>query len=183
MTKTKKLIFNLIIIVITIIIVIFIINIIKSKKETQSNIKIINAAYEYLSLDVKNYNEIRKEYLDMSTNFILEEYEKEHEKYISLLTKYNNVVEQIDSHIYDINPRCNQLYYDTNTNSICSSYKVLYEKLINLYVSDLTSYNHKLEEYNQYKNNNLDYFEMIHNDYIDYNDDGIYEGSDSNEEN
>jgi len=67
-------------------------------------------------------------------------------------------------------------------NKICNNYELLYEKLVNLYVKDLNNYNSKIKGYNEYKNTNEELFKMIHNDYIDYDEDGIKEGISSEEE-
>ena len=55
------------------------------------------------------------------------------------------------------------IYEDKNINKICDSYQELYEKIINLYVLDINNYNKKIDGYNNYKNENIDNYEMIHN--------------------
>ena len=155
----------------------------KNQKENEKNIAIIKSAYDSLSGDIKTYNQIRSEYNDMLSNFFLETYKDSHESYQELLTKYNEVVKSIDSSVKKMDQRCNHLYEDITINNICTNYSIIYEKLINLYVTDLNIYNSNIEAYNEYKKENIEKFAMIHSDYIDYNNDGIYEGRDMNEEN
>ena len=47
---------------------------------------------------------------------------------------------------------------------------------------DLNNYNRKISSYNEYKNEDVELFNMIFKEYIDYNDDGKYEGVNDGEE-
>jgi len=180
--KKKKIIITIIIVILIItFITIYIININKSRKEMQNNSEIVKTNYEKLTSYVKTYNEIRTKYTNLSSNFFYETYKDKHNEYVSLLTEYNNIIEKIDNSIDNIDIRCNVIYNDKSINSICSNYKVTYEKLINLYINDLTDYNQKLSGYNDYKKDNIEEFNMIHTEYLDYNLDKIYEGKDNNE--
>ena len=182
--KSKKM-----IIIITILIILIggisllIANIMKEKKESTKNIEIIEYNYNELSTNVSEYNQIRSDLSEKLNNFFYDKYPKEHETYVELLTKYNNNIKKIDKNISNINDRCNVIYKDKNINSICNNYKVTYEKLINLYITDLTNYNNKITSYNEYQDNeDVNLFELIHKDYIDYNNDNTYEGKDVNNE-
>lgn len=138
---------------------------------------IIKDNYNELSIVVDEYNQIRTELSSKLNNFIYENNSKEQEEYIELLTKYNNI-KNIDKNIDNINSRCTTIYKDSDVNKICDTYKVLYKKLINLYVSDLTNYNNKIASYNEYKNKEISLFQLIHDNYINYNKDEVYEGVD-----
>ena len=183
--KKIKLIIIIGIILVTILILsLFIINIINDKKETNKNMDIINNNYNELSTNVKEYNQIRTELSSKLNNFIYEKYSEEHDSYVDILNRYNDNIKKIDLNIKNINDLCNVIYNDISVNKICNSYKDTYEKLINLYVSDLTNYNNKVSSYNEYKEADISLFELIHKDYIDYNNDKKYEGKDvENEEN
>ena len=172
----------MIVIILTIIIIV-IIGITKEKQETKNNMKVIELSYSSLTENIKKYNDIRTKYTDLLNNLFLEKYMDSHEEFTSLLTDYNKNIMSIDLAITNINLKCNHLYKDTNINKICNSYKPLYEKLINLYVTDMNNYNNTVTKYNEYKNDDIPLFEMIHKEYIDYNKDGIYEGREDNEEN
>jgi len=158
-------------------------NIVKEKEAINEKIDKINKDYKELSEVVNTYNEIRTKYIDLTSNFILDKYKDNHEEYVELFTNYNNAINEIDNLVKDISTNCNYIYKDKNANNICSSYKILYEKLVNLYVGDLLDYNIKLSKYNEYKNDNIPEFKMVHNDYVDYNNDNVYEGRDTSEEN
>lgn len=157
-------------------------NINKSKKINLENTNIIKEAYNNLTVDIKEYNGIRTEYNEMLSNFIMDNYEEEKPKYTTLLNNYNETIKKIDASVNKLDSKCNVLYNDATINKICSNYKQMYEKLINLYITDINKYNSNIAKYNEYKNDSLSPFEKVHNDYIDYNNDGNYEGSDNNEE-
>lgn len=182
--KIKLIIIIGIILVIIIILSLFIMNIINDKKETDKNMEIINTNYNELSANVKEYNQIRTDLSGKLNNFIYEKYPEEHNSYIEILNRYNENIKKIDTNINNIDNLCNVIYKDISINKICNSYKDTYEKLINLYISDLNNYNNKIVSYNEYKGTDTSLFELIHKDYIDYNNDKEYEGKDvENEEN
>ena len=178
MKKKKSLILAIVVIIFVTIITILVLTTVKASKRTKNNLNIIKSSYNVLSVSVNDYNDIRTEYTNMLADFYLDTYEAKRESYTELLTKYNKTIETIDSSVARIKLRCNQLYNDNDVNTICNNYESLYEKLINLYVSDLKNYNDKVTKYNEYKKTELELFPMIHEDYIDYNNDSVYEGSD-----
>ena len=176
-----------IIIIVTILIILIssisliISSIIKDKKETTKNIELIKYNSEQLNENVLEYNEIRKELSAKLNNFMYDKFIDDKEKYEEILVKYNKNIEKIDNNIKNIDDRCKVIYNDKDINNICNNYKINYEKLINLYVSDINIYNQKIVSYNEYKSENIELFKLIHNDYIDYNQDDRHEGIDTNE--
>jgi len=162
---------------------IFVSNIIDGKKEMKKNATYIKENYQDLSKNVDEYNQIRTDYNAMSKDFILDTYKDKHQEYLSLLTKYNETIIKIDENIKNISSKCDLIYDDNEANKICQSYDTLYEKLVNLYVTDINNHNKIISEYNNYKSDNLEMITLVHNDYIDYNKDNEYEGRGNNEEN
>ena len=156
---------------------IMILKINQDKKETSNNMQNIKKNYELLSIDINKYNDIRSKYNEMSNVLIIDDYREKHENYVELLNEYNDVIKEIDNYVSNINFRCNRLYPDIDVNSICTGYKQIYEKVINLYVGDIIKYNDFITKYNEYNEEKLPLINMIHHDYIDYNNDKVYEGS------
>ena len=183
MRSKKNTIIGVIVIIIITIVSIIVLTVRKDLKEKNNNMEIIRKNYKSLITSIGNYNEIRNEYNEMSSVLIMDKYKDSHEKYVELLNKYNEEVKNINMYIDNINIRCNGLYKDSEINKICNTYKITYEKLVNLYVSDIDNYNEFIEKYNEYKKESLDKIEKIQKDYIDYNNDGKYEGRDSSEKN
>ena len=171
-----------IVLVVLVIIVLLVIGIINDKKESNKNMELIKDNYDLLSINVNEYNQIRSELSNKLNNFIYEDYNKEHDSYVEILNKYNNNISLIDENVKVIKDKCNVIYSDISVNKICNSYGSLYEKLINLYVIDLNNYNNKISSYNEYKKAEISLFNMIHSEYIDYNNDGKHEGVSSDGE-
>ena len=165
-----------IILVVVVIMTILIMGIINDKKKTNDNMELIKNNYDLLSANVHEYNQIRSDLSNKLNNFIYEDYNKEHDSYVEILNKYNNNISLIDENVKVIKDKCNVIYSDIGVNKICNSYGSLYEKLINLYVIDLNNYNNKISSYNEYKKEEISLFNMIHSEYMDYNNDGKYEG-------
>ena len=110
----------------------------------------------------------------------MDSYKDKEEEFSELFKDYSKEINNIDNYINNINLRCNGIYNDSEINKVCNSYKLVYEKVINLYVSDIDNYNKFIEEYNEYKKENIELIEKVH-DYIDYNNDEKYEGRDVDE--
>lgn len=157
-------------------------NIKEDINKTNNAIDLIKENYEELTINVNTYNDTRSSLNDKLSNFFISTYKSEQEEYNLILDNYNNVIELIDNNISNISSNCNTLYKDLEINKICSTYQVLYEKLINLYVKDLNIYNNKVAEYNNEKKESIPNKNMIHNEYIDYNNDNVYEGITNEEE-
>lgn len=174
--KPSKVIIIIIVAILLITIIIFTLNLINDQKITKKNMQSIKESYQQLSENIVDYNQIRSSLSEKLNNFMYESYQKEHEEYIDLLTKYNNNIINIDQNIVTLDDKCQVIYKDLSINKICDEYPLLYEKLINLYVSDLNNYNNKIASYNEYKEDKYNLFELIHDDYIDYNNDKVYEG-------
>lgn len=174
--KTSKVIIIIIVAILLATIIIFTLNLINDQKITKKNMQSIKESYQQLSENIVNYNQIRSSLSEKLNNFMYESYQKEHEEYVDLLTKYNNNIINIDQNIAILDDKCQVIYKDLSINKICDEYSLIYEKLINLYVSDLNNYNNKIASYNEYKEDKYNLFELIHDDYIDYNNDKVYEG-------
>lgn len=180
--KKKVIIAIVCVFLIVLFILVLIMNIVKERKELNNNMDVIKKNYSELSTNVATYNEIRTDLLEKLNNFTYEAYPKEKEAYTEILTKYNENIQKIDNNVSKIDQLCTVIYKDISINKICDNYKLTYEKLINLYVDDLTNYNKKVTSYNEYKETDSPLFELIHKEYIDYNEDKVYEGMDVNNE-
>lgn len=163
-------------------IVILVFSIISDKRSEKNNIKIIESNYQEIVNEVSNYNDVRSEYILLLQDFYLSTYQNDHDKYIDILDRYDSVMKKLDEIVLNLEEPCQKLYKDGDINKICQSYGKTYEKLVNLYVSDINKYNDNINMYNDYYNEDIDKREMIHKEYIDYNDDLVYEGIGSHEE-
>lgn len=162
--------------------VILVFSIISDKRSEKNNIEIIESNYQEIVNEVSNYNDVRSEYVELLRGFYLSTYQDDHDKYIDILNRYNDVMKKIDRTVLNLEEPCQKLYKDGDINKICQSYGKTYEKLVNLYVSDLEKYNDNINKYNDYYDKDIELYEMVHKEYIDYNNDLVYEGKDIHEE-
>lgn len=182
MRSKKKLIIGVIIIIVITAILILALTVSKDRKENKQKMDDIRKNYALLTTSINNYNEIRSKYNEMSSVLLIDSYKDKHEEIKDLLDEYNKEMKNIDTYIGNINFRCNGIYNNSEISKICKSYKTVYEKLVNLYISDIDNYNSFITEYNKNKNESLETIDKVHDDYIDYDNDGnIYGGVDSDE--
>lgn len=178
MRSKKKLIISIIAIIAITVVLIMVLVISKEQKEKKNNMEIIEKNYKLLSESVKSYNEIREKYSEMSLVLLMDNYKDKHEEFVKLFDDYNKDMENIDNYITNINVRCGTIYKKSEVNKICSNYKSMYEKLVNLYISDVDNHNDFIKKYNESKNEELELIDMVHERYIDYDEDGMMYGGD-----
>ena len=180
MRSKKNLIISIMCVILLTGILILVLVVNKERKENKNNMEFIRKNYNLLTSSINNYNEIRNKYNQLSSVLIMDSYKDKEEEFSELFKDYSKEINNIDNYINNINLRCNGIYNDSEINKVCNSYKLVYEKVINLYVSDIDNYNKFIEEYNEYKKENIELIEKVH-DYIDYNNDEKYEGRDVDE--
>ena len=142
------------------------------EKEKQSIVDSYTELTVVAGTNIDLRNEI-SEKIDAYTN---ENYPQEHETYIDLLNKYEENYKTVASHIEEIDKQCKNDYEDSRIDIMCKSYKMLYEEITNIYVSNLTKYNNNIKNYNQTLGTTYEEFTMIQTEYIDYDKDGNYLG-------
>lgn len=149
-----------------------------NQEETlQENIKKINSNYASFSTNVTDNESLRKALIEKLDNFNEKTYEDEIGEYERIIKKYDKNIEYIDSLVEDMEERCKHKYEDLNTQILCKGYAGLYETTVNKYVTNVKKYNDKVTQYNNKNNKNIETHKMVHNDFIDYDKDGKYKGS------
>ena len=180
MKDKKKLIIAIIAIIVITLIFILVFTVNRDRKENKQKMDSIRKNYGLLTVSIANYNEIRNKYSELSSVLIMDSFKDKHDEISHLLDEYNKEMKNIDSYIDNISFRCTNVYNDNEIDKICKNYKLMYEKLVNLYVSDIDNYNNFIVEYNKNKNESLEMIDKVHEDYIDYDNDGnIYGGADN----
>lgn len=146
------------------------------EKTLDENVIIIRDIYGELSNNVTDNILIRKDVIDKLSLYNLDTYADEHNEYQELMNKYIENVKKIDSNIETLDSICDVQYEDNTTNVLCRSYDELYEEVVNIYITNINNYNNKLIGHNQKKKTNYTKYELIHEDYVDLNKDGTYQG-------
>ena len=142
----------------------------------QNNEEIIKENYTLLSTNSVANIEIRKELLTKINTFNKDTYKEEHENYLKVISKYEENIKKIDDNVNNMESRCDHEYEDATINIFCRGYDTLYEEIINIYVKTITEYNNKITDYNKTTKESYSLHKMLHTEYIDFNEDGIYQG-------
>ena len=99
----------------------------------------------------------------------------------TLLSNYENMVDEITKQVQGLDKLCNDVYYpDGSVNNKCSNYKVIYEQIVNYFLSDINVYNENIKKFNEYQksiNSPIALKEYSTNKkFIDYNNDKEFSG-------
>ena len=150
--------------------------------ETQKRINTVNNEFETLSTNTTIFENVRDElYNKTLSNVYYDTMDKDDEKVKEKLSNFENLVDELKKTTVSLDKLCNNVYYpDMETNTKCNNYKSIYEQVNNYFVSDIAVYNKNIDKYNDYqksKNSDkkLDHYKIKRN-YIDYNNDGKYDG-------
>ena len=144
----------------------------------------------------KRMDEVKLEYEDYSTMISLFEEKRDslygivfnnltyenmfinHKAMFNEVSNYEAMVDSLEKKAKSLDDLCKNVYYpDSSVNSKCSDYKLVYEQVMNYFVSDVGVYNNTIKTFNeQYaKNNKLVNYETK-KDYVDFNKDGAFDG-------
>jgi len=170
------------------IIVFFITNIYKSNvnkviEEERKTITEIGSKYETFDNESTGVVKYEEEYTAYINNYIgtyesiVKDYDTAKSKSKSLEAQIND----LDKNSEYLKSNCANLYSNKKANEKCNNYSITLEKVINVYVSQLSVINGKIDEYNKAENiskeTNLEKLSSdFYNDYVDLNKDGIYLG-------
>ena len=146
------------------------------KNNLTNNIDKIQDNYVTFSSNLTPHIETRKALTEKLEIFDSEDYASHHEEYQQILKDYDKNLKHVKSIAKKFEPVCKIKYEDANANILCKSYQLLYEEMVNIYVTNIKEYNNKITEYNEKNGKDYKLHPMIFSDYIDYNKDGVYRG-------
>ena len=93
-----------------------------------------------------------------------------------VLAGYEEVLDDVKSNVDTLDDLCENVYYESkDVNTKCEDYKIVYEKINNIFVTDISNYNKNIKVYNSHNKSKLKFFKTS-KDYIDYNKDHKYDG-------
>lgn len=97
------------------------------------------------------------------------------------LSNYENMVDEITKQVRQLDKLCNDVYYpDSSVNNKCNNYQLIYEQIVNYFLSDINMYNENIKKFNEYQksiNSAVSLKEYSTNKkFIDYNKDKQFDG-------
>ena len=94
----------------------------------------------------------------------------------SVLDGYEKVVDDVGIRVAALDDLCNNVYYSSrDVNNKCIGYKSVYEKINNIFVTDINNYNKNIKVYNSHNKSKLEKY-RTNRKYIDYNKDKKIDG-------
>lgn len=164
----------------------------KEKIETETKIADeIGDVYKTFYKKEKTLSKYREKLIDdMSTYFTYYiDMPKGYKSMIDKVAQYEEYVKESEDMTSYLKENCNKKYSVAKANEKCSAFYINLEKTINVFVEDLSLFNSKIDEYNEWiktenksvisnvKYKSLDKYESEkYTDYVDLNKDGIYLG-------
>lgn len=143
------------------------------------NAKVIRDNYNELNVLINENRKIKIELTDKLSSFTDEDYSNNHEEYIEIINRYQKNVEIADKIYTETADKCTKDYKDDSISILCEGYTPVFEELINHYITNINNYNNKIITYNEKNNTDYKIVNMIHKEYLDLNQDGVYSGTNS----
>lgn len=144
----------------------------------ETNKNILKNNYDNFYAYIADYNEMRSELASiMESAMYYEKFPKLSDALSDFYLEYDQLINQVMISVKNMDKACKREYKEEEYNAICESYQLTYEKMINVYIDDINTYNNLIKNYNEWiKEEKYILFTSNYiNDYIDYNNDLLYE--------
>ncbi len=160
----------------------FISGLAQDKEEIHKRINYVNDEFEVFSTNTSVFEKFRDDlYTIVLSNVYYDTMYDDDKAVKNKLSNYENLVDELTKNTKKLDELCTDVYYpDSKVNTKCSNYKLIYEQVVNYFVSDINVYNENVKKYNEYQQNNnsdlrVDKYKTS-KVYIDYNNDKEYDG-------
>jgi len=160
----------------------FIINLQNDHQKVVRRMDDVSGVFEGFSTKITIFEDFRDElYTEVLGNVYYDTMYVTDEMVKSKLSEYEDIVDDIGNDVKRLDGWCGNVYYPQATvNNMCINYKVIYEQVVNYYVTDINTYNENVQKYNEYQkaiSSNLlvEPFQTKY-DFIDYNADNEFSG-------
>ncbi len=184
MEKTKK--FGFVMLTLSIMMIIagtvssFVVSLKADQEATQKKVVVVKDAFEEFNASVTAFETTRDTlYTESLGNLYYDTLAANDAILKEKLNNYESIVDDVVKHVNVMDGLCNDVYYpDSDANSKCSNYKLIYEQVANYFMEDIKLYNTAIKTFNtqpagianpliEYKTNKK---------YVDYNKDKVFEG-------
>ena len=160
----------------------FVLGLKKDQETILNRINYVNDEFEIFSTNTSVFENYRNELYNVVLSNVYYDTMYDEDKAVkNKLSNYENLVDELTKNTKNLNKLCDNVYYpDSKVNTKCSNYKLIYEQVINYFVSDINVYNENVKKYNEYQKNNnsdlrVDKYKTT-KEYIDNNNDNEYDG-------
>lgn len=158
----------------------FVISLKADREETQARMVVVNDSFEEFNASVTAFETARDTlYTESLGNLFYDTLVANDAKLKEKLSNYESIVDDVVKHVKVMDGLCKDVYYpDSDINSKCSNYKLIYEQVANYFMEDVKLYNTAIESFNAQqagKGVPLVKYETKKK-YVDYNKDKVFEG-------
>ncbi len=120
-------------------------------------------------------------YNELLTNLFFDTMQQNDALYKTRLSNYENMVDEITKQVKQLDKLCRDVYYpDSSVNNKCNNYQLIYEQVVNYFLSDINVYNENIKKFNEYQKsiNSVVVLEeySTNKKFIDYNKDKQFDG-------
>lgn len=168
------------VIVVVLVIIVFLFfffkGILEDNRVTNNQIVEIKKINVELNKYIEQYNDTRNTLSELLSIVYTDNLKEKYDDIVNLLKQEEEYVGNVKDSVLKLDKYCNNnIYSDSSANSICLSYKLSYEEMVNVIVLDIQNINGMVDTYLE-NHEGLDKYQSELNDYIDYNGDGFYSG-------
>lgn len=160
----------------------FLVSLKKDRAETQARMVVVNDSFEEFNTSVSAF-ELERDtlYTESLGNLYYDTLTTDDEMLKNKFSNYESIVDTVVKNVKIMDGLCRDVYYpDSNVNSKCSNYKLIYEQVVNYFMEDVKLYNNTIKTFNEQQVAAGSTIALIEyktaKKYVDYNKDGVFEG-------
>lgn len=142
--------------------------------------------YETFKKEIENFSTQRESIYNevMNTPYYSDVFNN-YNSNIEKIKTYENLVSEIDKSSKGLKTNCvNKRYKDQDITNKCNAFIINYEQSMNYFVNDITRFNTRIDEYNDWsttantdkKYTKLEKYDSKYNKYVDINNDKVFSG-------
>ena len=156
----------------------FVGGILRDRKVIEEKLVDIKLSSDLMNSSISEFNIRRSRLNAWVSDMTLSKLSDNYDMIIYLLKEEEKFVNEAKENVLKLDDSCQEhIYSDSSANMICLQYKIDYEEMVNVFVSDVSSVNDMIKRHNDHYSV-LNSYETNYQ-YIDYNQDGNYSGKDS----
>lgn len=160
----------------------FVVSLKADKEKTQARMVVVKDSFEEFNASVTAFELTRDTlYTESLGNLFYDTLARNDTLVKEKLSNYESIVDDVIKHVRAMDGLCTDVYYpDSDINSKCSNYKLIYEQVANYFMEDVKLYNTTIKTYNAQQVATGSGLALVEyktkKQYVDYNKDKVFEG-------
>ncbi len=160
----------------------FVVSLKEDREATQARMLVVNDEFEAFNQSVTAFEEARENlYVQYLGNVYYETLANDDAMLKEKISNYESIVDGIGKGAKTMEGLCKDVYYpDSSVNSKCNDYKLVYEQVVNYFVSDVGVYNNTVKTFNEQQAAVGSTVQLVNyetkKEYVDINNDGAFDG-------